>query len=767
MPRGAGGGVHLASAISDHRAGRLAEAEANYRQALAITPDYAEVMFNFALVLRQQGKFGEAANAYRNTIELKPDYAEAHYNLGNLLLQQGQCDAAEDCYRKAIRSAPGHANAYCNLGLALKAQGKFEDAVAALKRAIALRPDDVTGYGNLADAQIALRRLDEAIATYRQLVRIDPRHAGAYSNLGAALARAGLLDEAIVACRHAIEISPNHAEAHYNLGNALNHQAKLEEAAAAYCRAIELKPDLHEAHVNLGNALCALGRLDDAAAAYRRAAAIDPPQAEAHYNLGNALKDQGRLEEAVAAYRNAIAIEPGHGGAHGNLAIALTAQGKLDDALAEYRRALECEPHDAAIHSNYLLCLHYGEQQSAEAIQAAHLEWQKRHGRPPQVVSYHADDRTPHRRLRIGYVSPDLRAHSVAYFLEPLLRHHDRQTAEIFCYAEVLKPDATSARLRSFADHWVSTVGMSDAAMERQIRADRIDILVDLAGHTAWNRLTVFARKPAPLQVSWLGYPDTTGLPAIDYRLVDAVTDPVGQGDAFSTEALFRLQGGFLCYGGAPDAPEPAVPPSQASGGVTFGSFNNLAKLSPATLQVWQKLLALLPQSRLLLKARPFADAATRAYFLSNLAKRGVAQSRVELISWVPDSAVHLALYDRIDIALDPFPYNGTTTTCEALWMGVPVVTLRGDRHSARVGASLLAQAGLNDWIADGVDDYVKIAVTLAENPARLRELRHSLRPRLASSSLCDGAAFARKIERCYRDIWQRWCEAGSRTNLE
>ena len=309
------------------------------------------------------------------------------------------------------------------------------------------------------------------------------------------------------------------------------------------------------------------------------------------------------------------------------------------------------------------------------------------------------------------------------------------------------------------------TVGLSDEELAERIRADGIDILVDLAGHTAKNRLRVFARKPAPVQVTWLGYPNTTGLEAIDYRLVDAVTDPVGEADAWASETLVRLEGGFLCYGGLKDAPEPTVPPCLKTGTVTFGSFNNPAKVSAATFDAWATLLSRLPQARLLLKGTPFADAATRALFLARLGERGVAAERIELVAWLPGAAAHLALYHRVDIALDPFPYNGTTTTCEALWMGVPVVTLRGDRHAGRVGASLLSQIGLTDLIANSVEEYVEIALALARNPGRLDELRRTLRPRMAASPLCDGRAFARKIEAAFRTMWQRVVR-GSRQSI-
>jgi predicted O-linked N-acetylglucosamine transferase (SPINDLY family) len=330
---------------------------------------------------------------------------------------------------------------------------------------------------------------------------------------------------------------------------------------------------------------------------------------------------------------------------------------------------------------------------------------------------------------------------------------------EIFCYADVMHPDPVTDRLQGFADHWLATIGMSDDEMAARIRSDSVDILVDLAGHTAHNRLMVFARKPAPVQVTWLGYPNTTGLGAIDYRLVDAVTDPNGAADAFVSEIPLRLTDGFLCYGGPREAPEPADPPCLKTGVVTFGSFNNPAKVSTATFDAWAKLLTRLPEARLLLKGKSFADNTTRALFIARLGERGVTPERIELVAWAPSNAAHLALYERVDIALDPFPYNGTTTTCEALWMGVPVVTLRGNRHAGRVGASLLSHSRLTDWIADSVEDYVEIAVELAGNPVRLHDLRRSLRLRLATSPLCDSKAFAAQIEAAFRTMWQRFVE--------
>jgi protein O-GlcNAc transferase len=545
------------------------------------------------------------------------------------------------------------------------------------------------------------------------------------------------------------------AQAYLGLGAALKNQGKFNEALAAYREANRISPDLVEASYNLGNAFKALGRLDDAIAAYRQAIRIQPGLLQAHCNLGNALCDQGKPDEAVAAFHQAIRIEPDHANAHLNLGGALLEQGKFDQAIAACREAIRLRPDFAEARSNLAFSLNLVHDISVGEVFEAHRAWDVQHGRRKQAPGAHANDRSIGRRLKVGYVSPDFRLHSVAYFLEPLIRNHDRNAIEVICYSEVSAPDAATERFKGLADRFTTTVAMSDDALTESIRNDGIDILVDLAGHTSKNRLPVFARKPAPVQVTWLGYPNTTGLDAMDYRLVDAVTDP----DAFASEALVRLPEGFLCYSARDDAPTPGAAPCLTTGFVTFGSFNNIAKLSGATLDVWARLLTRLPTARLLLKGKPFAEAATRAMYLDRLTERGVAADRVELMAWLPERA-HLSLYDRVDIALDPFPYNGTTTTCEALWMGVPVVTLRGDRHAGRVGASLLTQIGLTDLIADSKEAYLDTAVALADDFARLDKLRLALRPRMAASPLCDAPTFAHKVEVAYRTMWQRWCEA-------
>src|SRR5262249_53974616 len=425
--------------------------------------------------------------------------------------------------------------------------------------------------------------------------------------------------------------------------------------------------------------------------------------------------------------RHALDLEPDAPEAHSNLGAALKDQGHLQLAMAEFELALAIKPDFVTPHSNLLFCLLYDDGLTPRELLAAHREWDQRHGQPRPRPQVYANDRSTDRRLRIGYMSGDFRQHSVAWFLEPLLAAHDRQAVEVLCYAEVRRPDLVTQRFQALTDHWRVTMGLSDEAVAAKIKTDGIDILVDVAGHTANNRLLVFNQKPAPVQATWLGYPCSTGLSAIDYRLGDGVTDPVDDAQTTASEMLLRVPGCFLCYGAPSDAPPASPPPSAATGAVTFGSFNSPSKYSDATMDAWAELLERMPAARLLLKGLPFADAATEARYRARLVARGVAPARITLLGPIGDRAGHLSQYREIDIALDPFPYNGATTTCEALWMGVPVVCLRGDRHSGRVGASLLAAIGLHELVAEDTERYIEIAVRLAQDRCRLIDLTNSL----------------------------------------
>jgi predicted O-linked N-acetylglucosamine transferase (SPINDLY family) len=459
---------------------------------------------------------------------------------------------------------------------------------------------------------------------------------------------------------------------------------------------------------------------------------------------------QGKLNDAAASYSKALVIKPDYANAHCNFGNVMREFGKLDEAALSYNKALTIRPDYSEAHSNLLFCLNYGSDVMQSNILMESLNWNRCHTSFIKKDANHKNDRKLNRRLRIGYVSPDLRKHSVCYFFEPLLSSHDESDIETFCYADVEMPDATTYRLEGISNHWRKTIGMDNETLADTIRNDGIDILVDLAGHSAQNRMLVFAYKPAPIQVSWLGYPNTTGLSAMDYRIVDAITDPENE----ICETLVHLPNGFLCY--QPDASAPLPTSERPSGPVTFGNFNNSSKMSKSCIKLWALILTKMPEAQLLLKSKQFSDLTAQELVREQFESHGISSDRVNMLGRSITTEEHLDLYAKVDVCLDPFPYNGTTTTCEALWMGVPVVTLLGEHHRGRVGASILSRVGLGEYVADDVESYVSIAVGLAQDTPRLESLRGNLRQRM--SPLCDAGSFARDMEVSYRSMWHKWC---------
>jgi predicted O-linked N-acetylglucosamine transferase (SPINDLY family) len=580
--------------------------------------------------------------------------------------------------------------------------------------------------------------------------------------LGNALIAQGRTDQAVAHYERALALKPDYAEAHNNLGMALGMQGKIGQAVTHLRQAIALQPDFVAAHNNLGNALSMQGETDQAVTHFERALALDPDYAEAHYNLGSVLVLQGKTDRAVAHFERALALKPGHAEAHYNLGNALALQGETDQAVTHYERALSLKPDDTVAHNGLLFILNYLSAKNPETVCAAHLDFARRWEAPlARFIQPHSNDRSPERRLRIGYVSGDFRQHSVGYFIEPVLAQHDHDRFEIFCYSNDLKEDAVTARLQSYADRWRRLAGLSDEAVAQQIRADQIDILIDLSGHTRGNRLLVFARQPAPVQVTWLGYPTTTGLSAMDYRLTDGFADPAGMTEHLHSEKLVRLPECFSCYRPPSGAPEVSGLPARAKGYVTFGSFNNLAKINREVMVVWAKILQAVPGSRLTLKNTGLGGGSVQQRVWETFRGLGVAPERLELLGNDPSPRVHLERYGSIDIGLDPFPYNGATTTCEALWMGVPVVALAGKAHAGRVGVSQLSNLGLTELVGNSTEEYVAIAARLARDLERLSALRTELRSRLAASPLTDAPRFTRNLEQAYRGMWQEWCVGG------
>ncbi|MGO8748859.1 MAG: tetratricopeptide repeat protein [Thermoguttaceae bacterium] len=744
---------NLGAALNDQ--GKPDEAVACYRRALQFKPDYADARYNLGNALKDQRKPDEALACYRQALELKPDYVQAHNNMGNVFKGQGKLDEAVACYRRALELKPDHTGTHINLGIALKDQGKPDEAVACYRRALELKPDLTEAHINLGIVFKDQGKLDEAVAAYRRALELQPDYADADNNLGNVFRDQGKLDEAVASYRRALERKPDYADAHYNLGAAFVDQGKLDEAVACYRRALKLKPDYAEAHDNLGNAFKDQGKLAEAVACYRRALELNPGFAEAHNNLGVAFADQGNLDDAVRSYRRALDLKPGFVQAHNNLGVALMGQGRADEAVACYRRALDLRPDNISIHSNLLYSLQYCAGVTPGGLAEAHAEYDRRHAVPLHgAVAQHENVRQRHGRLRLGFVSPDLGRHPVGYFLVRVLENLSQGLHETVCYSDRITKDGLTHRLQAAASQWCDVVGMSDQRLAEQIRADRIDILFDLAGHTAHNRLLVFARKPAPIQITWIGYEGTTGLAAMDYLLADRHVVPEGT-EHYYREKVLQMPGGYLCYD-PPDAAPPAGPlPSLKNGYTTFGSFNNLAKITPNVVAVWAEILRRAPTARLILKYRGLADQTVRRRYLDLFAAHDVGPQRLELL---PSSsyAEYLATYHQVDVALDPFPFSGSVTTCEALWMGVPVVTCPFETFASRHSLSHLSNLGLTETIAHDLHEYVEIAVSLAGDLPRLAGLRAGLRERMAASPLCDGKRFATHLASMLYDVWEQ-----------
>lgn len=614
-------------------------------------------------------------------------------------------------------------------------------------------------YSNLGYALLAQGKLDEAIANYCKAIAIKPEFAEAHNDLGIALQNQGKLEEAVASYRMAISLKPDFAWAHNNLGNVLQDQGKLDEAVASYQKALSLKPDYAEAHNNLGFALQDQFKLDEAVASYRQALSFKPDFAEAHNNLGNALKNQGKLDAAVVCYQSALSCQPNYAEAHNNLGFTLQDQGELEDAIASYRKALSCKPDFAEVHSNLLYAMQFLPMESPSQLSAEHQRFAANFEAPLKAGwGRYQNTREPARRLKVGYVSPDFWRHAVALFIEPVLANHDKDRIEVFCYYNRAAQDEYTERIAGYADHWLNCNSMTDRQLAERIRADGIDILVDLAGHTGHNRMLTFARKPAPIQITYLGYPGTSGLSAMDYRLTDGHADPAGS-EAYYTEKLLRLPNSLWCFRPHKNMPEITALPAQQNGYVTFGSFNNFNKIDHRCIELWARLLQALPNSRLLIVTVPEGESRNR--LTEQFAAFGIAVERLEFHGKLPGNEFH-RLLQLADLTLDPVTVNGATTTCESLWLGVPVISLVGSRFLERAGFSILSAASLREFAAETAKGYIEVASKIAGDLPRLAALRAGLRARMAASPLVDEEKFTRNLEKIYRDVWTQWCRTAT-----
>jgi protein O-GlcNAc transferase len=744
------------------QAGRLPEARAACGQILAAHPKNADALHLMGIISLQSGEPAAAIDWIRRATLAAPNRADYLCNLGYVLVQSGRPGEAIEPFRNALKLRPDLVEAHNNLGVALESVGRLQEAAASLNRALELNPKHADSWCNLGNILDTLGEPDRGIAALRKAISLQPNFPEAYQNLSHALRSQNLLDESAAAARVAISQNPNGAEAHDSLGTTLQAQEKFPEAIAEFREALRLRPNFAQAAYNLGNVLRETGELQPAIAAFNNALRLNPDYAEAHNNLGIALAAAGRVDEAIASFRKALEIAPDLADCRSNLASNLLNIGKIDEAIITYQKSLDIRPDHTVAGSNLVYALHFHPEMDGQTILRKHLQWNDRHVRPLRSTLRQFDNlRDLNRKLRIGYVSPDFRRHVVGRNILPLIREHDRDQFEIFCYSNTQRPDDFTRQFHANSDHWREIGKLSDDAAAQMIREDKIDILVDLALHMIGSRLLLFARKPAPIQVTFAGYPGTTGVETIDYRLTDPYLDPppstgsgqAGKSDADYSEQSIRLEKSFWCYDAAAWdlAASPAVNelPALASGKFTFGCLNNFCKTNDKTLALWARILDGTPGSRLLLLAPQGEHREQVREKLSN---------RVDFIDHQPREK-YLAIYNQIDLGLDTFPYNGHTTSLDSLWMGVPVVSLVGNTAVARAGFSQTSNLGIADeLIAHDPDEFVAMAIRWAGDLRKLSELRRALRDRMRNSPLMNAKDWTRSIESAYREMWKIWC---------
>jgi protein O-GlcNAc transferase len=746
----------LNAALQHHQAGRLGEARTLYQRILEARPKHADALHFLGLLTCQLEQHDAGIALIRESIAVHPSPIY-HNNFGNALRESGQLVNAISEYRRAVALKRDYAEAHNNLGNALREAGEAAAAMLSCAQAIELRPGYAEAYNNLGNALKDLDELDAAALSYDKAIAARPDYAEAHLNLGHVLQAQGHVDAAIQSYRASATLAPHLAVAHESLAGMLMQRGEVDAAINSYQRVVALQPGSASAYNTLGNVLNGAARLGEAVQCYERAIALQPDFPDPYHNLANALRRQGSAEKALGYARRAIELRGDEPSFHNNLGVILADLNEFDAALESYREALALNPDFGESHT----CVLFGQSYCSGWQADAHLADARYFGermaaRAKLYTQWPALDEQQHatRPLKVGFVSADFRKHPVGYFLECVLAHLDRARIEPIAYSNGLHSDELTARIKPRFAAWRHVADTSDEALARMIHEERIDILVDLSGHTGRNRLPMFAWKPAPVQVSWLGYFATTGLVEMDYVLGDPHVMPVDEETHF-VEQVWRLPDCYLCFT-LPSAQVPIGPlPALDAGYVTFGCFNNQKKLNDAVIALWARILHAVPDSRLLLKNHQLNEPVTRRGTLERFAGHGIGEERLMLEGPSPREQ-YFAAYNRVDFALDPFPYPGGTTSVEGLWMGVPVLGRRGDRFLAHLGEMVLQTVGLPEWIASDDEDYVARAVAFAGDLPRLAILRAELRERVVHSSLCDAPRFAGNLEAAFARMWER-----------
>jgi len=748
--------VNLGNLFKDLRRGE--ESENAYKQSIAINPAQGVAHYNLAHLYELMKRKDEAISTYGEAVKIDPGFALAWAKIGKLLLEKGNTEEAIRHLETAIRIAPTLSEAYFHLGDCYSRMQLWEESRKALERAVELSPRFAEALNNLGLALKELDRVAEAREAFMRALSSSSDFPDPYTNLGQLALDSHRMEEAYGWFEKALKIEPRNAQTHFSFGNYFNKLGQPDAAINAFRQALEIRPDYPQALNNLGNILLGLKRNKESIEVFEAAIRQKPDYHEAHANLGNSYKEMGFPDMAEATLLEAIRLKPDFAAAHSNLGNAYFDQGKMDEAIKSYKKGLDLKQNDRDFIPNYLFALNYGTQLNE-------MEICEEHKRLCREFFDHLTDsappwtnpKEPDRKLRIGYVSPDFWMHPVARFMVPLLENHDRNEVEIFAYSSRFLKDPITQECQKRVDHWREVHGITDAELAQLVRNDKIDILVDLTMHARDCRPRLFAMKPAPIQVSYLAYAGTTGLKAMDYRLTDIYLDPPEKKEYAFTEKPLRLPVCWWNFQVPPGVPLPEVapPPCLKNGFVTFGSLNNFGKVNPIAREAWAAILAGVPGSKLLLHIK---HTRIRENILQFFEERGVSADRIQMIGY-QDGPDYIKTYHQIDIALDPFPFAGGTTTFDSLWMGVPVVSLAGDRAVGRGGLSIMSTLGRKEWVGHSIEEYIQIAIRLATESEKLSAIRENLRKDIAASPLMDSPRFAREVEKHFRAIWREWCE--------
>lgn len=721
--------------------------------AVEIDPENASFSHNLGLAHQAAGRLAEAETAIRRAVELDPDRDDAWSNLGAILEKRGNLDEAETALRTVIERSPEDSAALNNLAGVLRVRGRLEDAETVLRRAAETGAPRGEVLANLGNLLAEMHRDREAEDAYRQAVEAAPDFWEPWCNLAALLLRRDRLDEAEQAIRHAIDPDCGHWQAYLNLGLILQAKNELPEAERAYRRAIHLNEDDSDLKIRLADCLRVRQQHQEAEAILLKLQQDDPENAAVQNGLAEVYRLKGRTDLALKAWSKAVELGPDLAEARFGLGSLFAAVGDAGNATRHLRRAAELSPDSARIHSNYLMAMQYDGSLNRSEIAAEHRRWGERHGMGTKETKRHRA-RAANRRLRVGFVSASFHFHAAAFFVLPMLRARDRESWEAVLFSNVSHPDKTTDAFRESADRWIDVNADGDDVFANRVVEQEIDILFDLNGHTSGNRLTAFARRLAPVQATWSDYVDTTGVPAMDFIIADPIQIPPPD-EVHYVERVLRMPHDYICYHPPDYAPPVGPPPCENTGAITFGCFNTVRKLSAESIALWSRVLARCPDSRLLLNSPEFRWPSVPERYVALLKDSGVDPARVEFGTG-GDHHEFLTRYGEIDIALDPTPYSGGLNTCEALWMGVPVVTLRGDRFCGRHAAAHLTTTGLPDLIAETPEEFVEIAAGLADDRSRLARLRQNMRERLSQSPLTDAKAFAADFTDLLRHMWRQ-----------